>query len=115
MAISEFEEKRCEREMVKFLAAHRPPVHIRHEIDIAYRLANQSVEIFEIRPHWQNTSEKIETPVAKATYVKSHKEWRIYWHRSDMEWHRYEPNSEVKYFEEFLSVVDEDSYGCFWG
>ena len=115
MAISEFEEKRYEREMERFLLRHRPPVHIRDDMDIGYRLERQSVEIFEIRPHWQNRSEKIETPVAKATYVKSQKEWRIYWHKSDMKWHRYEPTPEVKAFEEFLSVVGEDSHSCFWG
>ncbi len=115
MAISDFEEKRCKREMEKFLSGHRPPAHIRNEVDIGYRLENQSVEIFEIRPHWQNASEKTQTPVAKATYVKSQKEWRIYWYKSDMKWHRYEPSPEVKYFEGFLSIVGQDSHGCFWG
>ena len=115
MAISEFEEKRCEREMEKFLAVHRPPAHIRSEVDINYRLENQSVEIFEVRPHCQNKSEKTETPVAKATYVKKEKEWRIYWHRRDMKWHRYEPKPEVQHFEEFLSIVAEDEHCCFWG
>jgi len=59
MAISEFEEKRCKRELEKFLAVHRPPVHIRNEIDIDYRLENQSVEIFEVRPHWKDSSKKL--------------------------------------------------------
>lgn len=56
-AISEFEEKRCKRELEKFLAVHCPPVHIRNEVDIGYRLENQSVEIFEIRPHWKTLGE----------------------------------------------------------
>ena|SRR5690554_5488075 len=115
MAISEFEEKRCERELEKFLKTNRPPVSIRNELDIGYRLSNQSVELFEIRPVWNNPKEKMETPVAKATFVKSQREWRIYWHRSDMKWHRYEPVPEVKYLEEFLSIVKQDEYCCFWG
>ncbi len=115
MAISEFEEKRCERELEKFLESNRPPTHIRNELDIGYRLSNQSVELFEIRPVWNNPKEKMETPVAKATFVKSQKEWRIYWHRSDMKWHRYEPVPEVKHLEEFLSVVKQDEHCCFWG
>ena len=115
MAISEFEERRCEREMEKFLLSHRPPAHIRHEVDLAYRLENQSVEIFEIRPHWKDSSEKIETPIAKATYVKTQGKWNVYWHKSDMKWHRYEPCSEVKHLEEFLEVIGEDSHCCFFG
>ena len=115
MAISEFEKKRCEKEMEKFLIEHRPPVNIRQEFDISYRLSNQSIEIFEIRSRWDNPEEKIDTPVAKATYVKTQKVWRIFWQKSDMKWHRYEPVPEVKYFEEFLSVVAEDNQCCFWG
>ena len=46
MSISEFEIKRCERELDKFLLEHRPPVEIRDKVDISYRIANQSVELF---------------------------------------------------------------------
>ena len=115
MTISEFEVKRCEREMEKFLSAHRPPVAIRKEVDTGYRLKNQSIEIFEIRPQWDEPNNKIENPVAKATFVKTQKEWRLYWFKSDMKWHRYEPVPEVKYLEDFLDVVVKDEYCCFWG
>ena len=53
MAISEFEIKRCEREVEKFLKARRPPAHIRNQLDFGYRLENQSVELYEIRPDWK--------------------------------------------------------------
>ena len=96
MAISEFEVKRCEREMEKFMTSHRPPAHIRNEVDLSYRLDNQSIEIFEIRPHWKTPSEKIETSIAKATYVKSQKIWRVYSQRGDLKWHKYDPCSEGK-------------------
>jgi len=115
VAISEFEEKRCESEMEKFLSKHRPPAHIRSQLDIGYRLENQSVQIFELRPQWNDPSQKTETPVAKATYVKTQKIWKIYWHKSDMKWHRYEPNPEVRFFEDFLSIVGEDKHACFFG
>jgi len=115
MAISEFEEKRCERELEKFLIDKRPPAYIRDKLDIGYRISNQSVELFEVRPEWNNPQKKMETPVAKATFVKSRKLWRIYWYRADMKWHRYEPVPEVKYLEDFLSLVKKDEYCCFWG
>ena len=115
MAISEFEIKRCEKEIDSFLDQHRPPASIRHEVDLAYRLEDQSVVIFEIRPHWKNSNENIETPIAKATYVKRHKHWKVFWQKSDLAWHSYEPVPTVKYFEEFLDVVSEDAYACFFG
>lgn len=45
MAISEFEIKRCERELEKFLEEKRPPAHVRAQLDLGYRITGQSVEI----------------------------------------------------------------------
>ncbi len=114
MAISKFEQKKCEKEMENFLKVHRPPPHVRHQMDIAYRLQDQSIEIFEIHPRWDNPKQQVETFVAKATYVKSHKEWRVFWFKSDIKWHRYDPNPEVKHFEDFLALVGEDELCSFW-
>jgi len=114
MAISEFEQKRCEREMENFIKVHRPPPHIRPKLDIGYRLQDQSIEIFEITPRWDNPKVTMEAKVAKATYVKAKNEWRIFWFKSDMKWHRYPPNPEVKYLEDFLEIVGEDENSCFW-
>lgn len=115
MAISEFEIKRCERELEKFMAKHRPPPHIRNEVDLCYLIKNQSVEIFEVRPHWQDKAEKTDTPVAKATFVKRQGLWKVFWHKSDMKWHGYEPEPEVGSIEQFLALVGEDKHCCFFG
>lgn len=115
MAISEFEIKRCEKEIEKFLDIRRPPPHIRDQVDLGYRIENQSVELFEIRPRWDDPDTIIEIPFAKATYVKKEKLWKVYWQRQDLKWHSYIPVPTVQYFEEFLSVVNEDANGCFFG
>ena len=57
----------------------------------------------------------MESPVAKATFVKARKVWRVFWHRADMKWHGYPPCPEVRSIEEFLSLVDLDENHCFWG
>ena len=115
MAISEFEQKRCEKEVEKFLAIRRPPAHVRNQLDFGNRIENQSVELFEIRACWRKPEEKIEVSFAKATYVKKEKIWKIYWQRQDLKWHSYKPVSSVQFFEEFLSVVNEDENACFFG
>ncbi len=115
MAISEFEVKRCKKAMDKFMAKRRPPAHIRDKFDLGYRIEDQSVEIFEIRPRWDKPSEKMESPVAKATYIKTRKLWKVYWQRADLKWHAYTPSPTVGELEEFLEIVDEDQYGCFFG
>lgn len=38
MALSEFELKRVEKLVGEFIQKNRPPVHIRKELDIGYRI-----------------------------------------------------------------------------
>jgi hypothetical protein len=115
MAFSELELKRYERDLTRFMERRRPPAHIRPELDLGYRFDGQSVEIFEIRPDWKDRTIKGETPVAKATYVRTKNHWRVFWMRRDLKWHGYEPNQEVRSLEEFLAVVDRDDHCCFFG
>jgi hypothetical protein len=64
---------------------------------------------------WNNPKEKIEEAVAKATYVKKKNLWKVFWQRTDLNWHRYEPDPEVSTIEKFLEVVERDEYCCFFG
>ncbi len=115
MALSEFETKKIEKEVGAFVEKRRPPPHVRSELDLGFRIKGQSVEIFETRSLWNNPEEKIEGPVAKATYVKRYQVWKVFWQRADLKWHRYDPNPEVETLEEFLGLVDRDEYACFFG
>tara|TARA_Y100001949_G_C15938712_1_gene309137 strand:- start:782 stop:1144 length:363 start_codon:yes stop_codon:yes gene_type:complete len=98
-----------------FLDRRRPQEHIRHQLDLNYKIDKQSVILFEIRPHWQDKDRTIESPVAKTTWVKAQSCWKIYWMRADLKWHSYAPDASVRTIEEFLKIVDEDKHGCFWG
>ena len=115
MAFSEFEQKRYEKLMNAFIESNRPPVEERNELDLSFRIKGQSIVIFEIRPLWDKPEEKIEEPVAKATYFQSQNIWKIYWQRADLKWHRYDPDPVVDTIEEFLEIVEEDDYECFFG
>lgn len=115
MAISEFQIKKCEKEIEAFMKVRRPPGHIRNELDLGYRITDQSVELFEIRPQWRDPSQKIETPVAKATFVKAQGCWKVFWQRADLKWHGYEPAPKVESLTEFLNIVAEDKHACFFG
>ena len=115
MALSEFETKRVEKLASQYIYAHRPPPHIRSQLDIGFRITEQSLELFEIRPRWDNPSEILEHDFAKTTFVKKTRSWKIYWMRQDLKWHCYEPVPRVASLEEFLSVVSEDAQACFRG
>ena len=115
MAFSEFERKRIEKIVGRYIEEKRPPVEIRDELDLSFKIEGQSIEIFEIRPLWDDPKEKIEEAVAKATYVKSRNLWKVFWQRADLKWHRYDPDSEVDTIDDFLEVVEQDEYSCFFG
>ena len=88
---------------------------MRSKVDIGFRITKQSVEIFEIRPAFKSPKEKVELPVAKATYVRARSVWKVYWHRADLKWHSYPPIPEVKSIEDFVKLVEQDDHACFWG
>lgn len=115
MALSEHERYRFERPVRAYIETRRPPPHIRPELDLGYRFVGQSIEIFETRPAFRRPDERIEHLIARATYVKSRDDWKIYWMRADRKWHRYEPQATVPTIDEFVAVIDKDPYGCFFG
>lgn len=114
MAFTEIEKKKLEIELDKFIEKRRPPINIRNQVDLLYRIEKQSVLIFEKRKGFQ-IEEMIEVPIAKATYVIKNNLWNIYWQRADLKWHLYDPQKEVKTIKEFIQIVDEDEWNCFWG
>ena len=115
MAFTELELRRYNKALQQYVEMRRPPPHIRPKLDLAYRISGQSVEIFEVRHGFSDPSSTVEEYVAKATYVRRAQEWRVYWQRADLKWHRYEPTPEVRSIDEFLSLIEEDEYCCFYG
>src|SRR5687767_7046075 len=95
MPLNEFEQKKCELLLSKFVEKRRPPAAMRDKLDYGFRIKGLSVELFEIRPAWDNPKVKIDAPFAKATYVNTEKIWKVYWQRADLKWHRYQPDPEV--------------------
>lgn len=70
MAFDEFTRHRIEKAVGTFIEKRRPPAYMRKDLDLGFSVRAQSVEIFEIRPHWQNPEEIIHSPIAKTTYVR---------------------------------------------
>ncbi len=115
MSFTEFEHAKVVSVLDAFIEKRRPRPEIRHKVDLAYELEDQSVLIFEKRASWRDSSEIIREHVAKAIYVKRAEEWKVYWHRADGNWHRYEPVPVVLHIDEFCELVEEDKHGAFWG
>ncbi len=101
--------------MENYIDKVRPPIEIRHKLDIGYEIKNQSVILHEIRPNWNNPKEFLTHDYAKATFVMKTNLWKVFWIRSNMKWYSYKPQPTVRHLSDFLKLVDEDKYHCFNG
>lgn len=93
----------------------RPPEDIRDKLDLGYKIDNQSIILFEIRPKYTDPTIKMEFDFAKATFVKSTNNWRIYWMRGNLKWSQYDPEPASNDLHGFLKIVNEDKHNCFFG
>jgi len=101
--------------MENYIAKVRPPEEIRDQLDINYRIENQSVILFEIRPAWNDKTTYLTHDFAKTTYDRKNNVWKIYWLRANLKWNLYIPSPKVEKLSDFLDIVDLDSFGCFKG
>ena len=109
--------------MENYIERERPPVEIRDQLDLAYRIDDQSVILYDIRPLFLMPGEEPLDPedtilnieYAKATWLKTTKKWKLFWMRSSGKWEGYQPVPEVTELRDFLKIVDEDQRGCFKG
>jgi hypothetical protein len=115
MALDPLEMAEIIDSMENFISRTRPPREIRNELDLNYRMDNQSIILFEIRPYWQDKTKILTHDFAKTTYDKKNNNWEIYWLRANLKWNIYEPVPKVKKLSEFLKVVEDDKFGCFKG
>ena len=112
---SELSFSLLEHEIKKLTEELRPATTIRDKLDIGYKFQNQTLEIFEIRPRWDDSSIINNHPFAKAKFIKSKSIWRIYWLRANLKWELYEIVPEVKRISEFFKIIREDKYHVFKG
>ena len=115
MAFTEQQLSEITAMMDHYIAEHRPPEHIRPQLDIGWRRDKQSVFLFEIRPQWNDKSVTRHDDFAKATWVETKKQWNIFWMRASGRWFRYEPLEWAGNLQRFLLEVEKDPYGCFKG
>lgn len=98
-----------------FWSKRRPPLHLRDKVREGQRISGQSIELFLVRPVWNDPTREVEQPIAKITWVQTRRTWRLFWHRADLKWHRYPPVPATTSLERALKIIDEDANGCFFG
>ncbi len=115
MAFTDFERAVNLKALKAFIEKRRPPEHIRPQLDIGYSVVGQTVDIFEIRPDWQDKTTTTHSPTARIKFVRTKEQWVLYWMRRDLKWHAYEPDHVHSTLASALKTVDQDAYCCFFG
>lgn len=115
MAFSNEQRTAIQQAMAAYLQEARPEPEIRSQLDIGCRIDGQSVEVFTIRPQWNDPTTIRTYAAAKATYVQATDIWKVYWMRASGKWERYAPTPTVGNIELFFKLVQEDKHACFWG
>lgn len=98
-----------------FWSRRRPPLHLREKMREGQRFAGHSIELFFVRPAYNDQGRHIEESIAKITFVRNRGVWRLFWKRADLKWHGYQPRPEADSLAAALRIIDEDTYNCFFG
>lgn len=115
MVFSEIELKRIDKE-IGGLCRERTPTNNRSGYRITYEVDGQSIMMFEERPQYNDPTAKTKSGIAKFRYIRSRKQWKLYWMRRDLKWHLYDPDvSTSTALEPLVEVVSEDKWGAFFG
>lgn len=111
MALNDIEVAQIKRCMNFFMEKRRPAPFIRDEIDLIYEIQDQSVIIKEIRNIMGRT---IESPIAKITFNRKQKGWKLFALNQQGEWGGVLSDL-IPTFSEAIKIVEDDVTCCFFG
>jgi hypothetical protein len=114
MAFSELELKAVDRTVGDFCRRHSPAQHA-DQLRCIYEIKGHDVVVFEERPPWRGDGEWTRQGIAKVRFVRTRREWLLYWMRADLKWHEYEPEPMPRDLASLVRIVDEDKLGAFFG
>ena len=114
MALSEIEQARISKRLGAYCEAH-VPLHFRNQVRMGFRIAGHNVILFEERPAFRTPHEWRAHHIAKFTYVRTRRLWRLYCQHSDLKLHEYQRLPAAGDFEVLLREVESDPTHIFWG
>ncbi len=71
MPFSDVEVRDHEAALTPFLEKRRPPEPVRDQVDLDYRIEDQTITIFERRALWQSGGETVESPWRRSSTLES--------------------------------------------
>ncbi|MBK7344673.1 MAG: DUF3024 domain-containing protein [Saprospiraceae bacterium] len=88
---------------------------IQNKLDYGYTYTNHTIELYEIRPAWNDPQVSHTEPLAKIRYIQSRRVWKLFWMRASLKWNAYAPFPESPRLQEMLLTIKKDTHGCFFG
>lgn len=99
-----------------FIETFRPEdLEIRKQLDFGCSRQNNTAVMFEISSQWNKAAKYIEKRFAKIRYIKSIKEWELYWMCVNQKWELYILFPTTTNLQVLLKTIKEDAYFCFFG
>ena len=114
MAFSDIERGRISKRLSAYCEA-KIPARIRNELRLGFRISGHDVVLFEERPAFRPPHAWQELPVAKFTYVRTRRIWRLFCMHRDLRWHAYQRMPAAGEIDILLQEVDSDPTGIFFG
>jgi hypothetical protein len=112
--LNDIQQAQVAKLMAPICASHTDPA-IDPQIRVGFRLEGPSVILFSSAPSFRNPQQWLERPVAKFTFVKVSRRWRLFCVFRDLKWRAYEPLPEAPELERLVDEVRRDPTGIFWG
>jgi len=114
MAFTQTEENDVRNFMHTFIEDLPPPEHIRPKLDFGYRIEDQNIFIFEIRPQWNEPQIIRHHDFAKISFVRNASMWKLYWMRGNLQWYAYVAPA-TGTLQAALKLIKQDKHHCFFG
>jgi hypothetical protein len=99
----------------EFWSKRRPPLHLRELVREGQRIEGQTIDLFLVRAKGTKKGGAVECPIVRLRYVRSRREWQIFWQRANGKWCSYPPEPTAPTLSAALAIVNEDDHGCFFG
>jgi hypothetical protein len=114
MALSEFELVRLKR-LFQAYCSVRVPDELADKLRFDYRIRDDSVILYESRPHHLKVQLWYSTAIARFERDHENKLWRLYSADRNENWIPYHPHCCDRDIERLLDSVTDDPTGIFWG
>lgn len=111
MAFNDIELAQINQCMDFFMEKRRPPVFVRDEVDLQYRIQGLNVIIYQVR---YVDFRAFESPIAKIMLNRAECCWEVFWMSPSNEWIT-DIKEPIQSFSDAIKVVEDDVRGCFFG